>query len=252
MTQTSIQTSAQARRSPVVESTNKPDKSELPLFPLENGDRLSRAEFQRRYQHQFKDQLEYRKIELIEGIVYMAAAAAALRFHSHGKPHSHLNNWLSTYRAYTPGTEIADTASVQLDNDNEPQPDLILIWDPEYGGQTHITEDDYVVGAPELIAEISASTVSIDLGTKKTAYERNGVKEYLVWRVLDREIDWFYLEDDRYILLEADADGILRSRIFPGLWLDRSAILEGNLKRMLEVLHEGIYDRDSTSLDSSD
>ena len=207
----------------------------IPL--LENGDRLSRDEFERRY----NAMPETCRAELIEGMVYMAAA---LRFKSHGLPHSHLNSWITNYTAYTPGTLVADAPSVRLNNDNEPQPDIILILDPELGGQTRITEDDYIEGAPELIAEISASTVSIDLGAKKEAYERNGVQEYLVWRVLDQELDWFVLQSGQYGLLNPDADGITRSRIFPGLWLDASALLNGNLQQVLATLMQGTQSTD--------
>ena len=202
------------------------------ISPLENGDRLSRDEFESRYAAMPKDC----KAERIEGIVYMAAA---LRFRSHGLPHSHLNSWITTYSAFTPCTFVADAPSVRMNEDNDPQPDIILILDPALGGQTRITDDDYIEGAPELIAEISASTVSIDLGAKKNVYERNGVQEYLVWRVLDQELDWFILEAGHYIPLAPDADGITRSRIFPGLWLDTSALLNSNLKQVLATVNQG-------------
>jgi Uma2 family endonuclease len=205
-----------------------------PLFtipPLENGDRLSRAEFERRY----AAMPEHCKAELIQGIVYMSAA---LRFRSHGKPHSQLNAWLATYQIFTPGVEIADAATVRLDDDNEPQPDIALFI--ATGGQTSISADDYVEGAPELLAEISASTVSIDLGAKKTAYQQNGVQEYIVWRVLDGSIDWFYLDNGTYVDLPPDDDGIIRSREFPGLWLDRSALLNGNMPQVIALLQTGL------------
>ena len=166
--------------------------------------------------------------------------AAALRFKIRSKPYSQLNCWLLVYHVLMPGTELGDTPSDRLDSNNEPQSDLVLIWDADRGGQTRISIDDYIEGAPEFIAEISASTVSIDLGSKKTAYERNGVKEYLVWRVLDQEIDWFWLENDRYSLLQPDDDGITRSRIFPGLWLDRSALIRGEMNRVLDVVRQGV------------
>jgi Uma2 family endonuclease len=204
-----------------------------PQTPLENGDRLSREEFERRYEAMPED----RKAELIEGIVYMAAA---LRFKSHGRPHGRMMTWLGTYESETTGVEIADNVSVRLDSANDPQPDIALILDPALGGQTRITEDDYIEGPPELIAEISASTTSIDLGSKKNAYERNGVQEYIVWRVLDEAIDWFILQNGQYIELLPDQDGITRSLIFPGLWLDRSALLDGNMKQVLTILHQGI------------
>lgn len=211
-----------------------PTISRVFIAPLENGDRLSRAEFERRY----AAMPETCKAELIEGIVCMSAAA--LRFKSHGQPHSFLNAWLATYQVFTDFTMVADAPTVRLDSINEPQPDLALVIDASYGGQTQLSEDDYLEGAPELLAEIAASTVSIDLGTKKTSYERNGVKEYLVWRVLDRQIDWFYLQNGKYVDLLADDDGITRSGVFPGLWLDRSALIQGDMKQVLAILQTGI------------
>jgi hypothetical protein len=201
--------------------------------PLENGDRLSRHEFERRYEAV----AEGCKAELIEGIVYMAAA---LRLKSHGRPHGRLMTWLGTYEAATAGTIVGDAVTVRLDAENEPQPDLALLIDPDCGGQCRLSDDDYVEGAPEFLAEVSASTVSIDLGDKKVAYGRNGVQEYLVWRVLDGEVDWFGLQDGEYWDLGVDADGVTRSLVFPGLWLDRSALLAGDMGRVLAVLQLGI------------
>jgi Uma2 family endonuclease len=203
------------------------------LPPLENGDRLSRDEFERRDAALPPGC----KAQLIEGIVYMSTA---LRFRSHGKPHSHLNSWLTTYQIFTSGVEIADAATVRLDADNEPQPDTVMLIDPQVGGQSRLSEDDYIEGAPELLAEISSSPVSIDLGAKKTAYERNGVREYLVWRVLDQALDWFWLENGQYVALPPDPQGILCSPTFPGLWLDRSALLTGDMQQVMAVLQSGL------------
>jgi Uma2 family endonuclease len=218
-----------------------PPRPALLIPPLENGDRLTRPEFEQRY----AAMPESCKAELIEGIVYMAAA---LRYRSHGKPHSQLNGWLFTYQVATPGVDIADAITIRLDGDNEPQPDIALLITPNAGGQTKLSDDDYIEGAPELLAEISASTVSltygrsetIDLGAKKTAYQRNGVQEYIVWRVLDKALDWFYLDNGRYRDLLPDDDGIIRSQQFPGLWLDRSALLNDNLPQVLTVLQAGL------------
>lgn len=207
--------------------------TQRPIPPLENGDRLSRREFEQRYAAMGKNC----KAELIGGIVYMASA---LRVKSHGQPHSLLNVWLTTYRISTPGLIVADAPTVLLDPDNEPQPDLALLIDPACGGQTRLTKEDYIEGAPELLAEIAASTVSLDLGTKKLAYERNGVREYIVWRVLDREIDWFIWQDGQYVNLMPDPDGISRSRVFPGLWLDQSALIRDDMARVMTVLQWGM------------
>jgi len=205
----------------------------LTIPPLENGDRLNRYEFERRY-----DAMpNLKKAELIEGIVYMPAA---LRFKSHSQPHSWVIGWLVTYEATTPGVAVGDAPTVRLDIDNEPQPDVVLLIAPEAGGQAQLSDDDYVEGAPELIVEIAASSVAIDLHAKKQAYRRNGVKEYIVWQVLDQKISWFYLEKGEYLDLPADPNGIVRSQVFPGLWLAVAELLAGNIQHVLAVLQEGV------------
>jgi Uma2 family endonuclease len=205
----------------------------LTIPPLENGDRLNRYEFERRYNAMPK----LIKAELIEGIVYMPAA---LRFKSHGQPHGWMIGWLVTYEATTPGVAVGDAPTVRLDIDNEPQPDVVLLIMPEAGGQARLSEDDYIEGAPELVVEIAASSAAIDLHAKKQAYRRNGVKEYIVWQVLDQKISWFYLEKGEYLDLPIDSDGIIRSRAFPGLWLAVAQLLTGNMQHVLAVLQEGL------------
>lgn len=200
--------------------------------PLANGDKLTRYEFERRY----NAMPHLKKAELIEGIVYMAAA---LRFKSHGEPHGQIITWLGTYAAMTPNISMGDNPTVRLDLDNEPQPDGVLLINPEAGGQTQLSDDDYIEGAPELIVEIAASSVAIDLHTKKQAYRRNGVKEYIVWQVLDRQLSWFYLEQGEYLELLADKDGIIRSQVFPGLGLAVAELLAGNMPQVLTVLQVG-------------
>ncbi|HEY9646203.1 MAG TPA: Uma2 family endonuclease, partial [Chroococcidiopsis sp.] len=182
--------------------------------PLENGDCLNRFEFERRY----NAMPGLHKVELIEGIVYIPAA---LRFRSHGEPHSWMMTWLGFYAAMTPGVSVGDAPTVRLDMDNEPQPDAVLLIDAAAGGQSRLSEDDYIEGAPELVVEIAASSVAIDLHAKKNAYRRNGVREYIVWQVLDRRLDWFVLEQGEFLEAAADANGVLSSQVFPGLWLDR-------------------------------
>jgi Uma2 family endonuclease len=178
-----------------------------------------------------------KKAELIEGIVYMPAA---LRFRSHGQPHGNLIGWLWTYKIVTPGVELGDNPTVRLDVNNELQPDAILLIEPSAGGQSRLSEDDYVEGAPELVAEIAASSAAIDLGDKKRAYLRNGVQEYLVWQVFEQRLDWFSLQDGSYVSLTPDSQGIVRSRIFPGLWLAVSDLLAGTMQQVLAVLQQGL------------
>jgi hypothetical protein len=200
--------------------------------PLKDGDRLTRDEFERRY-----DAMPgVNKAELIEGVVQMPSP---VRVESHGSPHSHLGWWLSHYRVFTPGLEVADNASVRLDLVNMPQPDVFLYIKPSHGGRAGLSDDDYLEGGPELIAEISASSVAIKLGPKLESYRRNGVREYIVWRVLDEAIDWFVLNGDRYEPLQP-VNGVLRSPFFAGLWLDVAALVRGDLLAVLQTLQSGL------------
>jgi hypothetical protein len=197
--------------------------------PLENGDRLTRAEFERRY-----DAMPHlKKAELIEGVVYMGSP---VRHEHHGKPHNDLGTYLGIYRQFTPGTNSGEGSSVRMDLNNEPQPDVALFI---VGGNARIDEKDYINGSPELVAEVSASTASIDLGTKLDVYKRNGVKEYVVWRIEDWSIDWFVLRKDQYERLVPQA-GIIKSETFPGLWLDCEALLRGDHAKVHEVLQQGL------------
>jgi len=127
-------------------------------LPLEPGDHLTREEFERRY-----DAMpQVKKAELIEGVVHMPSP---VRFHRHGAPQVDLVTWLGVYQAYTLGVRAGDNSTVRLDLDNEPQPDALMIIEPTHGGQVVISPDDYIEGAPELVAEIAASRVSFDLHT---------------------------------------------------------------------------------------
>lgn len=199
---------------------------------LRNGDRLTADEFERRY-----DAMpELKKAELIEGVVYVGSPVSE----NHGAPHFDVITWLGLYRLATPGIIGSDNGTVRLDDENRPQPDVQLRLKTEYGGQTHISDDDYVVGAPELIVEIAASSVSYDLHDKMRAYQRNRVLEYIIWRVQDDRIDWFALDQGQYRPLEPGPDGVMRSQVFPGLWLDPIAMIAGDLARVGAVLRQGL------------
>ncbi len=212
-------------------SQDKAAGASIPL--LENGDRLRAVEFERRY-----DAMpELKKAELIEGVVYLPSP---VRLRRHGEPHALTLGWLTAYRAGTPGVIAADNASARLDLDNEPQPDALLMIDPERGGQARISDDDYIEGAPELVVEVGSSTVGIDLNLKLHVYRRSGVREYVVWRVQDRKIDWFVLREGEFIRLDPDEKSHYRSQTFPGLWLDAAALVEGDLAKVLDAVRQGL------------
>ena len=200
---------------------------------LETGDRLTRHEFERRY----AAMPHLKKAELIEGVVYVPSP---VRYRRHGAPHALLITWLGQYAAGTPGVGVSDNSTVRLDLDNEPQPDALLLIDPACGGQTRFSPDDYIEGSPELVAEAASSSVSYDLHAKLHAYRRNGVREYIVWRVLEQAIDWFVLRAGQYERLPVDAHGRLQSEVFPGLWLDPAALVRGELATVLAIVQQGL------------
>lgn len=213
------------------QSPMSPTATPVRLPPLESGDRLSRAEFELRYEASRE-----RKAELVEGVVHMPPPV--LEEH-HGAPHLQLATCLGLYVAATSGVIGADNSSLRLDLDNEPQPDLYLRLPPERGGQTRKGDDGFIIGAPELIAEVAASSASYDLHQKLNAYRRNGVREYLVWRTYDGEFDFFALRDGHFQPAVAGADSIYRSTLFPGLWLDTAALLRADFAGAVRAILAG-------------
>jgi Uma2 family endonuclease len=201
--------------------------------PLENGDRLTRAEFETRY----TAMAHVKKAELIEGVVYMPSP---VRQRQHGEPHAQLMTWLGTYAASTPRVATGDNSTVRMDQDNEPQPDAVLFIEAPGEGQARVDDDGYLGGAPEMIAEVSSSRVSYDLHAKLHVYRRNRVREYVVWRVLDRELDWFVWREGEYVRSAPDAEELLRSEVFPGLWLDAAALTRGDLAAVLAIVRRGL------------
>lgn len=218
-------------RKRVVNRLNQSVSKEIPI--LENGDRVTRAEFERRYQQMGN----VKKAELIEGTVYMPSPVRATR---HGIPHSLIITWLTIYGAKTPHLMVCDNTTVRLDIDNEPQPDALLRLEESAGGTSRISEDDYIEGPPELIVEIASSSASYDLYDKREAYRRNGVREYLVWLVEEKTLHWYLWEEGRYQQQPLDESGIIKSPFFLGLWLNVSALLRGEMQQVLATLNSGL------------
>ena len=193
---------------------------------LQQGDVLSRAEFERRY----AAMPSLKKAELIDGNVYMASP---VRADQHGIPHVDLATLLRVYATKHPGLLVADNATVRLDTLNEPQPDLLLMRE---GGRARLDADGYISGAPEFIAEIASSSAAYDLHQKKRAYLRAGVSEYLVWIADENRLVWWRLIDDDYEEIPANEAGVMESIEFPGLLIDAGALTSGDLAAALARL----------------
>jgi Uma2 family endonuclease len=208
--------------------------STFPITPLlENGDRLTRSEFHRRYEAMPKNV----KAELIKGVAYMASP---VRVKKHAEPHARMMGILGYYQMQTKGVDLLDNVTYIVSDIYEPQPDCVLRIEEDCGGKSWVNDDDYMEGSPELVVEISASTASYDLHDKLEMYEQKGVQEYIVWRVLDKQIDWFRLENSKYQKLSASKDGIIESQVFAGLRLNTAALLKDDLPQVLADLQKGI------------
>jgi Uma2 family endonuclease len=215
-----------------VTQPHPPTETQPEVPPLRNGDRLTAEEFERRYDAT----PDLKKAELINGVVYMAPPVT---LDEHGGPHFDLISWLGLYRMATPGVRGGDNATLRLPLANRPQPDACLIIEPSHGGQVRI-ENRYIVGGPELVAEVAATSENYDLHDKLEVYRDNSVQEYVVWRVFDRAIDWFVLRGRRYERLPLSPDGLYKSEVLPGLWLDPAALVAGDMVKLSQAAQQGI------------
>src|SRR5215510_6643277 len=202
----------------------------LPL--VEAGDHLDQVTFHEHY----KAMPPAFRAELIGGVVLVPSSLSR----GHGIYHALVMAWLGNYWIATPGTLTADNTTTILGEFSELQPDGVLIIEPAAGGQTGLSADDYTTGPPELIVEVASSSASIDLHAKRRDYEQAGVLEYVVVVLRQQVIRWFILQNGTYQEVSPGADGIFRSRIFPGLWLHANALLQLDGATVMEVLRQGV------------
>lgn len=219
----------QTTMNPVAKARGKPA-----IPPLESGDHLDATEFERRYEAMGE---ACKKAELIGGVVYVASPVTVL----HGEPQGLLITWLGNFAVATAAVHLYSDITLRLDRRNVAQPDAVLSLDPLAGGIVRIDPGDYLRAPVELVAETAHTSASYDLHSKLNAYRRKGVREYLVHVVHSREVRWFFLdEEDEYSQIQPDARGVLRSRVFPGLWLDTRAFVGGDGARVLATLRRGM------------
>jgi Uma2 family endonuclease len=216
-------------------SAASPPKS-TSLAPLRDGERLTRAEFMRRWEAQ----PELKFAERIEGVVHLMASPVSPQ--RHGNPSEFIGWCLANYSMVTRGTFVAGESTFHIDGDNDIQPDHALTFEPGFGGQT--SEDgEYISGAPELVVEVSASTVRRDLGVKFKVYRRAGVKEYLVWETKKKTIHCFVNSEGEFLPATLN-DGVFKSQAFPGLWIDVAALVADDMVKVKATSEAGLASKE--------
>jgi Uma2 family endonuclease len=204
---------------------------------LRNGDCMNQKEF-----HFLYEQMpEGFWAELINGIVFVAEPVGI----QHGNNDLRLGTVLDIYRSKTKGVFAGHNVTVILGKKDEVQPDVVLRVLPAYGGQSKDTgkaKARYILGAPELIAEVAYSSRSIDLHLKRERYTSAGAREYLVVCLEPETIYWFDLRNNQE--LKADADGIFRSIVFPGLWVHAAGLLQLDYDVVMDVLNQGLKSKE--------
>jgi Uma2 family endonuclease len=200
------------------------------IKPLIAGDHLTWEEFEARW-----DAMpEVKRAELIGGVVYIMSPMTV----PHGEKSVDVSTWLRLYAVETPGCHSPGPATWRMLGD-APQPDACLRIIEECGGKSHL-EGKYVAGAPELVAEVCYSSTDYDLHQKMELYHRAGVDEYVAVLLGEQEIRWRCWGENGYVVVPVPADGIMRSRVFPGLWLNVPAMLQGDMARVLQTLRKGL------------
>jgi Uma2 family endonuclease len=201
---------------------------------LVTGERMDVEEFLRRWE----ELPDLKNAELIDGVVHVSSPVSL----EHGDLDTLILMWLAYYAHATPGCRAGNNSTWFM-LDSAPQPDAHLRILPAYGGQSRERTRDkksYSTGAPELAVEICVTSTDVDFGPKRKLYESAGVREYITIETFRERLIWRVLEDGVYASQLSSEDGILRSQIFPGLWLDVAAFWANDGAKMLAALNSGI------------
>jgi Uma2 family endonuclease len=197
---------------------------------LDSGDRMDSETFMAIYEQM----PEGFRAQLIQGVVYVASPISA----DHGRPNQDVSFWLGSYQLRTPGVRPFAATTLQLGLNDNPEPDASMMIAAECGGQARV-EGRFIVGAPELAVEVSYSSRAVDLNAKLASYQAAGVREYVVFIVQDDAVRWHVLRDGRYEVATPGDDGLYRSTVFPGLWLDPAAFIAGDVARLAAAVERG-------------
>lgn len=199
-------------------------------LPLVEGERLDQPTFRARYEAMPPGT----RAELIHGVVFMPEPFG----YGHAVSRPPLMVWIDYYCELTPGLEDLTNVSTILGPTSEVQPDVSLHIPHVLGGQSRL-ETEGVWGPPELVVEVAQETRYVDLGPKYDEYERAGVREYVVRALEPDALYWFVWRDGRFVELPPGPDGIFRSALFLGLWLDPAPLMARDTRSLRAVIDRG-------------
>lgn len=116
------------------------------------------------------------------------------------------------------------------------EPDLLFVSN----ANLHRVTNTYLDGPADLVVEIVSPESEVrDREVKLAEYERAGIPEYWLIDPL-RSIALFYQlgKDGRYRVIPPDTDGVYRSRILDGLWLNVDGLWQRPLPTMSALRRE--------------
>lgn len=130
--------------------------------------------------------------EVIENNLYMTPAPDFFHQKLSGELYSSI---LIQVKKINAGECVAAPVDVYLDATNAYQPDILFIAKENSG----IIKDGKIKGAPDLIIEIlSPGSARYDKITKRSVYERNGVKEYFIVEPVTKEVITYYRKGEKF------------------------------------------------------
>ena len=213
--------------------TASPASPERIIPPLRDGDRLDREEFHRRYEAMG----EGAWAELIDSVVHLDRVPGD---YTSGRTRATLSGWIGSYRLHTPNLQAAIHLTTFVDTRNVFQPAVSLMRSDT--ARQRLGKDGYLRGSPDFACEVrEGGDGCVDLNAKRLAYEQAGLGELLVV-LLDKpwRVRWLSLVHGAFADVHPDpADGLFKSRVFPGLWLDVDALFADDLQRLSAAVERG-------------
>ena len=138
---------------------------------------------------------DVKRYEIANGVLLLTPSSTGSHQDTIGEVFFHLRSHVKLAGL---GLVIQAPFIVELSAKDVFQPDIIVVMN------THLdrVQEKKVVGAPDLVVEVSASgTVAFDRLTKYDTYEYAGVLEYWIINLDRRTVEVFALEGDEYYSL---------------------------------------------------